>query len=317
MTSQSRRSSAYPFADVNGVRHAMDRVDASVWGGADGGFSVVMPDGRSIWVYSDTFTDTPMGYSTFYHQSVHTLNNYDFKNQNRAGGFIPNETDGTFYWPASGVAVSANKILMAVSGIKATGSGYFDFIGVSVRACYVTVTDKGDLVFDRWLTYWPTAAGQNETTWNAIYLDGSTLAVFGLQWDLGAPARKILVAQVPLAQVETSSAWMFGTTPIRPESDYGAGLCVQKTNGKWQIITCENFLSVDVYMLEATSLEGPWSRKTIFQIYADSGMLTYLPQWHPEIKLPSGKVVVSYSRNSAVGGRSPTVSRPEFVEVTL
>lgn len=315
--SEARKSAAHPPRTISEIRRMMDRVDASVWGGADGGFSVVMPDGRSIWVYSDTYTETPMAYGVFIHQTVHSLENSGFKIQNRGGSFLPNESDGTFYWPASGVAVGPNKILMAVSGIQATGSGYFDFIGVSVRACYVTVTDKGDLVFDRWLSYWPTGSGQNETTWNAIYLDGSTLYVFGPKWDVGSPGRKILVAQVPLANVENASSWLFGIDPIRPESDYGAGLSVRKDGNTWRIVTCENFLSADVYLLESQSITGPWSRKTLFQIFADKDMLTYLPMWHPELKLQNGREVVSYSRNSGVPGKSPTVSRPEFVEVIL
>lgn len=271
-------------------------VPMSVWGAGDGGFPIRLDANRTIWFYGDSFTVPLVGGYNFIHSAAHLLTNGSFHVCNGGNQIIPNDPDGVYYWPTGGVAVGPNRILVTSVAIRHFDDGHWE--GVAFKAAYLNVTADGNLVFDRWLNYWPVYTPADLISWGTPVIDGENLVVFGWGSPEAPTNRRIVVATVKLSNVENASAWSIGTTPIRPEAESGASCSAWKDGNTWRVITTEPFFSPDVFMYSATNLAGPWERKVLVQVPKIFQTITYVPHWHPEIKLKNGKKLITLSRQS-------------------
>lgn len=295
---RSGKAGVHPPRTIKDVQAMHNAIPLNVWGAGDGGFPIDLKDGRVIWFFGDTFTEfnDDTGNGVFSHSTAHILKDGNFRVCNRGSQIVPNDPDNIYFWPTGGVRVGPKRILVTCVAIKHFPDGSWN--GVAFKSAYFDVTDAGDLVFDRWLTYWAPYTVEDKISWGTPYIDGTTLVVFG--WGDGSThtKRRIYVSSVPLADVETPSAWSIGTTPLRMEEEAGASCGVRKDGSTWRVITFEPFFSRNLYVYEATSLAGPWTRRILGQVPKVHDTILYVPHWHPEIKLKNGKAVVTVSRQA-------------------
>jgi hypothetical protein len=119
------------------------RLTYTEWASADGSIPIALPDGRTVWLFGDTFVGKvePNGVIDPSDPIIHNT----FVVQNGAcfaplmGGaplarseLIPNPASGQFYWPASGI-VDGSVLRVFLWHMQTTGGGLLNFSTVDMR----------------------------------------------------------------------------------------------------------------------------------------------------------------------------------------
>lgn len=294
---------------------AFSRVPPYIWRAADGSFSIALPDGRSLWLYGDTMSEA----NGFVHNSAIVQRGGEFTVCNGGKQFIPNDSDGMFYWTSGGVYVGSGLLLIACTGIAPVQANNRQ------KACVVSIDDDDNLTFLKWLDWWPTTKG----TWSSgpsapisyveITLVGDTLYAFGLK-DADAFGRQIYPATVPLAECSVPSAWEFGKEPIwaAPEADSG---CSSWFDGSlFHVMTKkQGMFSQDILLYTSPNpMKGPWTRRVLTTLRPSlKGQIEYIAHAHPEWKLADGSMVATVGNSWNGGNPSLQDVRPLFFSVKV
>lgn len=142
------------------------------------------------------------------------------------------------------------------------------------------------------------------------------------------------VARVPIGQITTPSSWSFwdgrgwsrspaAARDISAVGATGAGLSVTaRSNGVFVAVTKPGeYRGTQLVALTSVGPVGPWRRTVVGgTTTSNPGIRLYLALAHPEIKLASGRTLVTVSRNTTDVHEfwtNPWVCRPQFREVTL
>ena len=304
------------------------------WTGGDSTVSVLLPDGRVAWLFSDTFLgtvnadgtrprDAPMVNNTIVVQDGTALVD------TRHGGTVdwpealarPNQV-GEFFWVGDAVVESgALKVLYNRYGRFGTGDLDVELKGTSLVTFALpelTVSSVVDL-----------PVGSTTTWGSALLVDGGYTYVYGSSAAPGG-LRFGHVARAPVGalggawQYWTGSAWS-GTEAEagRLLSGVGTAYAVQRVGTGYVLVTQEANLLFDPQFAAYTSASptGPFTGPAYLLAAPEqqpgTNRIVYHARLHPDLARP-GTLLLSYDVNSLDSDDTyadARLYRPRFVEI--
>lgn len=305
------------------------------WTGAGGTTSVALPDGRVVWLFSETFLGTvnvdhsrPM-YSPMVNNTMVVQEGTQLTTTLHGGTptepralVAPTGQDGQFFWSADGI-VEDGKLKVFYNRHRRNGTDTLDLeltgnALVTFHLPCLTLASVEDLPL-----------GSVVAWGSALFTEGEYTYIYGTS---SAPGR-MKFAHVARAPVDTlDGAWQFWTgstwsadsnAAARLLSGVGTAYSVQKVDTQYLLVTHENNLLFDsqIAVYTATSPTGPFSGPqyvyTAPEVQTGSKNVIYDVRLHPELAR-SGKLLLSYNVNSLEFGdqlADARLYRPRFVEV--
>lgn len=303
--------------------------------GGDVAYSHLLPDGRSLWLFGDSFVDTvfpnrhrPVG--PFIHSTLVTTDTaglfktYFNGTVNNPRPFFEAE-EPIQLWPNCAFLTSDNKkaiVMMVV--IKATGEGgLFGFKTVGNAAGVLSLPE---LTLDRIIKI----SDHPKIDWSsATYEEGDYVYLYGAEATADFPYTKYMhISRTsrtnPMQQIEfyNGKGWSRDSAKSkRVISGISQQYSVFKHNNKYYLLSQEGiFLSPTIYMWDAASPVGPFTNKR--KIYttpqADGkNIITYNAIAHTEF-IQDGKLLIGYCTNSLDGTdmfKNADTYRPYFIWV--
>ncbi|RQW98087.1 fibronectin type III domain-containing protein [Micromonospora inaquosa] len=305
------------------------------WTGADGTTSVALPDGRVVWLFSDTFLGTvnadytrpaysPMVNNTMVVQDgtqlVKTLHG-GTPTEPRAY-ITPASQNDEFFWPADGM-VEGGVLKVLLSRVRVSGGGALDFEVVgnamaTLNLPSLTVASVVDLPLPSTISWG-----------SALLSEGGYTYVYGTS---SAPGRMKFAHIARAAAGAVGGTWEFWTgtgwsrdaaTAGPVMSGVGTAYSVEKIGTQYVLVTHENNLLFDsqIAVYTASSPTGPFTGPryvyTAPEVQPDAKKVVYDVRMHPELAR-SGKLLLSYNVNSLNFSdlrADARLYRPRFIEV--
>jgi fibronectin type 3 domain-containing protein len=303
MTAEQLNSAFNTYGDAGGH-----------WTGGDGTTSVALPDGRVVWLFSDTFLGTvnadgsrPSGTPLINNSAV--VQTGTTLGATLHGGtaalpqalVVPSQS-GEYFWVADGL-VESGELKVIYNRYRRTGLEPLDFtLTGGALATFalpsLTLSSVVDLPVG------------SEISWgSAIMPDGDHTYVYGTS---SAPGRMKFghVARAPAGELD--GPWQFWTgsgwsaepgAATRLLSGVGTSYSVQKMGSEYVLVTHENNLIFDPQIVAYTSpsptgpFTGPTHLYTAPEPTPGSSKIIYDVRLHPELATP-GNLLLSYNVNS-------------------
>ncbi|TDB69895.1 fibronectin type III domain-containing protein [Micromonospora sp. KC721] len=303
---------------------------SGTWTGADRTTSVRLPDGRLLWLFSDTFLGPVASDGSrpraapFVHNSA-IVQHGDQLRETRHGGTAENPRPlipapaGEFFWIGDAQVVG-DTLQVLVNRYRRTGASPLDHALLGTALANFALP-----------TLTPTAVRplplDARIAWGSTLLrDGGHTYIYGTE--AAGEAKFAHVARVRGDDLD--GAWEFWTgaswdtnqhASARVLSGVGTAYGVQRIDGRYVLVTHENNLvfSADLVAYTAGSPTGPFDGPDYLHRAPETaaGHLVYDADLHPDLARP-GKLLVSYNVNNvddAVTYADAGVYRPRFVEV--
>ncbi len=327
---------ARPDTRLTGLFNAYS--DSGVgWTGADSTYSVRLPDGRIVWIFSDTFLgpvqpggsrpkDTPFINNSFVVQHGSRLSTVHGGSADEPAALLPPSGDA-WYWAGAGM-LGAGTLNVTYHQFHRTGDGPLDF-GWQ-RSVLARFDPRALTLLD--VTELPSAVPNLESaSWLSSH--GGHTYIYRVE-DLG-PDKYLHVARV--VGDDLRQDWQFYTgTGWSSEQTASARLLRGVSNeysvtpfaGGYLLVTQDTteLLSPRIVAYRAPTPVGPFTDPTLIYTtpetgadgsYHDGNIFTYNPHVHPELSDPD-RLVVSYNVNSFVSDElyaDVSIYRPRFIDV--
>jgi subtilisin family serine protease len=304
------------------------------WTGGDSTVSAVLPDGRVVWLFSDTFLgtvnpdgsrpkNTPMVNNTLVVQDGAAL--VDTRHGGSAewpASLVTPEQPGEFFWVADAV-VESGALKVLYNRYARYGDGGLD---VELRGTSLVTFALPDLTVGSVVDL---PLGSAVTWGSALMVDGGYTYVYGSSAAPGA-FRFAHVARVPVGDL--GAAWQFWTGSAWSSSEAAAGrlfsgvgtaYAVQKVGAEYVLVTQEANLVFDPQFVayRSGSPTGPFTGPTYLLTAPEqrpgNGRIVYAARLHPELA-PTGRLLMSYDVNSLEQDdvfADARLYRPRFVEI--
>lgn len=281
------------------------------WNGADGCYSVLLPDGRILWSFQDSFfgqvsadrnrTNNVMLRNAAHLQLDTSLQSFIQLNPGVGNasqtwikyGSEPEDQD--WYWPGTG-QVYNGKVQLLLSHVKKTGTGTWDFAHVSTDLAIFDLPSMqlSQLVKDKDVL-------SNYSAGSMQAPDGYT---YMYSTENGYLTSFMYVARA--ANHDLSGAWEYydgngwSTTPVK----YNVCNDITQPNvfykdGKYYLVSQQNLFGLDIYILESNTPVGPWTNKrTLYHIPDQYSVdfISYNAFVHHALSR-TGELVISYNIN--------------------
>lgn len=351
--SETRCVPTGPVRDVGDMNRITERLRGGEefqngFQGGDVGASVMLQDGRALFVFGDTLRSADYEGQRFVRNSMLVMERGCLQVVTPAdhGAIIPDRAGGegpsVGYWPMSvGRVERPGYDLVAVSAqrVRTVGDDELDFenLGPAIAVFVVPrggtpqLVDRVDIGPDDPDPARPTWGAASATSDGWVYLYGTANPgeelVFGFS---------LSVARVRPDDILDRSKWRFwdGNGWTREESAAAelipaAGgvsqtLSVFEEDGTWYALSKrDEFLGTELTVWTAPSPTGPFTAHgALAQMPSDTvrGQLRYMPLAHPGFLPRRGSMVVSYSRNRTDVDEivdNPLLYRPRFLRVDL
>ncbi|MGH8876522.1 MAG: DUF4185 domain-containing protein [Stackebrandtia sp.] len=309
---------------------------AGRWTGADSAYSVPLPDGRTAWIYSDTFlgeVDENHGRpkdSPFIRNSI--IVDDDGSLTTHTGGTeaapdslvtVPGADPQERWFWFGDATVEGGQLRVLLLEMKSTGTGPFDFEFVSNS---IATFDTADMSLTG-ITKLPTSA----VHWSsAIYedpADGYTY-VFGVEDN---QAQKFAhLARVPSGSLTTADweyftdgEWLDDpTASTRILEGVSNEFSVTRHNGEFMLVTGDatEAFSASIVKYSSGDIDGPYTGKTELYRTPETGgnIYTYNAKAHPNLS-DDDRLLVTYNVNSAEPDDlyvEVDNYRPRYIDVT-
>ncbi|WP_454198581.1 sigma-70 family RNA polymerase sigma factor [Nocardia sp. Marseille-Q1738] len=308
------------------------------WTGADSTYSRRLPDGRHLWMFSDTFlgtvhpdgsrpSDGPFVNNTFVVDDNGEMSTIHGGTQEVPQAVVQAGADG-FYW-LGGSFVTGSTLNVMFVGFSRTGAGMWDF---AFRDNVLARFDTDDLrLLD--ITPMPSETGVNWTAWAEF--DGTHTYIYGMEED-GA-SKYMHLARVRGDDPRTRWEFFDGSGWSSSETDSARIMpgvaneySVTRWRGRYLLITQDtrSAFGTDILAYVADAPTGPFTSPTVLYrtpetgaegSYGDANMITYNAHEHPELRR-GDTLIISYNVNSLDPGGvidDVTKYRPRFIEVEL
>jgi hypothetical protein len=312
------------------------------WTGGDTTNSVPLPDGRDIWIFSDTFlgvvnpdytrSDPSFIHNSFVVQSaggafgdtLHSGRYPHAKSLIQAAGEVEGDPPvGTeWYWVGDGT-VEGNMLRVFALKFEKFGPGGFDFrwIGTSVASFSLPKL--------RLVSLTPVTSSNNVEYGSGLLEDGSYVYIYGTE-DLGGD-KYMHVARAPVGgllgpwEYFTGTGWSADPTQsTRLLHGIANEYSVTRIGNAYVLITNDTNVafSRDIYAYISCNPTGPWVGPTKLYTEPDypfTNVITYNAHAHPEFTA-NGELLVSYNVNSLVFQdlmNDVHIYRPRFIRVKL
>ncbi|HET8962926.1 MAG TPA: DUF5005 domain-containing protein [Chitinophagales bacterium] len=288
------------------------------WTGGDATYSCLLPDGRTVWMFGDSFLDTvhadrsrpPSGLvrNVFMIQKGKKFKTLVSGSIDEPEAFVNTpDPDNAWYWPGDATVIDDNLFVFMEYFIR-TGAGAWDFeyqrtdlVKFSLpdlsEVSRTTVWEGGDVIFGAAILEWE----------DYIYIYGAESFSF---------TKYAHLARVPADNIYAAWEYFNGVSwqDTFPEDegrlvkangfpvDVSAQYSVVYLDGKFNLLTQEGFLGPKIHSYFSTSPTGPWKKKTL--VYEtpdfDGDVWTYNAFMHPQFINPAtGAILVSYNTNAA------------------
>ena len=307
-----------------GFQAMFDAKNDAGWSGADQSASTLLPDGRILWVFGDTFLGAQNA-GGGYAPGVRMVHN-SLLLQDRgcltavpgpAGGeIVPDAANGDFYWPSTSVVEGGRLIVVAGRTRRAPTPAGFE--GLGFAAAVFRLPPGGAPVFERMTPLPASLTGEEQAQYGAAVLpSGGYTYVYASRRVTGhlVFGRAVTVARAPAGQLLKLPAWRYWNgrawvvdraaaadlVSAAPRGWSSAFSVLRRSDGTFGYVTKENdFLGTDVISGTSTGPTGPFSRIVVASrpSYAQPGEQLYNPLAHPEQQLADGTLLVSISRNN-------------------
>jgi hypothetical protein len=317
--------------------------DCCGYTGGDGTFSVLLPDGRTVWIFGDTFLGKVYPDNTrerttpiFIRNSI-VVQDGDSVNtlhqgtaEHPASFVIPPSRlsqgqrlseDSVWFWPCDGF-VKDNKLKLFLSGLVKADTGMWGFRWTGTwLATYSLPEIKEEEIIP--IPY---------SLKNQVHYGNAILEEHDYTYVYGAKESKPHVARFAAGNVTgpweffTGTGWSSDPAKSVPMSDADVSeqFSVIKIKNKYVLITQTGyFLSPEIYSFVSDKPYGSWSQKTFLYKtpipQGNKNLFTYNALAHPQFT-EDGKILISYNMNSMLledHFRDADIYRPRFIRVPM
>lgn len=317
-----------------------DYSDSGVgWTGADSTYSVALPDGRVVWIFSDTFLgpvdadggrprDTPFLNNSFVVQTGTTLTTVHGGTADAPTALLPPPDDTRWFWAGAGT-LGLGTLDVVYHQFHTFGPGLWDF------GWEKDVLARFALPSLRLLDVTDLPSGPKVTSGSWLLYEAGYTYVYRVE-DLGAD-KYLHVARVVGRDLRrpweyfTGTGWSSdvadsGRVLVGVSNEYSVTRC-----GPWYVLVTQDtteLFSKKIVAYFGPSPVGPFSDRTLLYetpetgadgSYHNANVYTYNPHVHTHLSTPS-RWIVSYNVNSFVSDdlyADVSIYRPRFVEVRV
>ncbi|GAB3769396.1 DUF4185 domain-containing protein [Microlunatus parietis] len=312
---------------------------AGAWTGADSAYSVPLPDGRTAWLYSDTFLGTvnPDGSrpldSPFIHNSIIVQDRDRLATITGGTPGAPRslvapagaDESKTWYWFGDGT-VEGRRLRVLLLEFEKTGDGPFDFAFKRTAIASFALPD----VRLETITPLPEPTPDLPLHWaSAVVEQPDHTYVFGVE-DRQAEKYAHLARVRPGHltrdpwQYFTGDGWSGDpTASARILAGVSNEFSVSRHRGRWLLITgdAREPLSADIVAYRSASLTGGYGEPIKLYRTPETGgnVFTYNAKAHPQLTR-GGTVVITYNVNSFESDdlyADARLYRPRYVDVSF
>jgi hypothetical protein len=304
------------------------------WTGADGALSCVLPDGRVVWDFSDTFLglvnsdgSRPPG-QPFINNSM-VVEEGDALVQTLHGGTPQSPTSlirpadpDSWYWVGD-MTVEGDRLRVFVMEFTRTGGGIFDFKWVGNAIASFVLPDLT-------LESVTSTYGDGGVMYGAALLEeGGYTYIYGTE-DVSGTEKYLHIARATAGDL--LGTWEFYTgTGWSPDPNatgrllkgVGNGFGVVKVGKRFVLFTMDTLVafSDELVLYSSTSAAGPFGHRTHVYSTPESrqGLFTYDAHVHPEFTDATG-LLVSYDVNTFDADEllsNVDSYRPRFIRVKI
>jgi len=314
--------------------------------GGDGTYSVLLPDGRTVWIFGDTFLGTvnpdltrerlsPMFIrNSFVVQDGDSLSTlHQVRPTHDASMVIPPAPNGqeelsedsVWFWPGDGL-IENGKLLVFMSQFTQLDTGMWGFHWQSTWLATFKLPD----LTEEHIVEIPYGKATMVHYGHAVLEEEEFTYVYGARKDRDKKSRAH-VARYPAGNVNgvwefyTGKEWTENPDLTRPMGKMHASeqFTVLKIKEKYVYITQMDWFSRDICSFTSDTPYGPWGNKTLLYTTPipgeDKNLITYNAIAHPQF-IEEKHILLSYNMNSFALGdhfRNADIYRPRFVWVPL
>lgn len=308
--------------------------------GGDGTYSVLLPDGRTIWIWGDTFlgnvTEDNRRIKTdpLYIRNCFTIIKNDTTLETIHQGdpsewksmMIPPEVeDGSsgknerelWYWPGDGF-VEDNTLKVFLSKFAQVGEGMWGFEWQETELFEFSLPDFDILKIRRFTDQDGAHFG------HAVCPTEEYTYIYGLKGQFPHVAR-VEAGSLENWEYYTGSDWSDDPEEARPMIEFSGSeqFSVFQWKNKFILITQEGGFGTCIYSFVSDTPYGPWSnKKKLYDTPLPNGehqLFTYNALAHPQF-IEDGMLLVSYNTNSMElqdHYQDALIYRPRFIRVPL
>ncbi|CAN5231588.1 hypothetical protein BH11BAC6_BH11BAC6_13180 [soil metagenome] len=302
------------------------------WTGGDAAMSYKLPDGRSMWMWGDSFLDTvyPDRHRPvigFIHNQITTINLQGGDFRTYYGGTKQNpqpyfQAGGSkYYWPCFAFMNSTNtKVYVFLDKIKATGEGGsfgFKVVGVDMATLNYPDLSIASIVPFSTGDHINWAGDAYESADGYVYLFGTESTQYNKFIHVARTSKTDPVGDV---KHWDGSTWVTdAAASVRVQGGVSEGFSFFQYKGKQYLLSQENLLGPNINIWDAASPVGPFTRKRLVyttpQKVGTYDVWTYNAKAHLEFN-NANQLLVGYCTNSinSLGlYRNADTYRPYFV----
>jgi hypothetical protein len=315
------------------------------WIGADGIYSAALPNHRTVWLFSDTWTGTIRDGARVHPRMINNSVGVT-EGSGSARFFYPTNDEGQavslfappdrrgWYWLWAAASGRGTLALFAARVEKTDGGGAFGFRLIGTALGEVENPQDAPTA---WRTHWKNLpdAWCPRVFWGSsvlihegfAYVYGYTESGKGLDFQ-----RSMLVARVPFEKIADFSAWRFfgnrawhetpqTAEPLCPGVATEYSVTWHPAYRKFLLVTHDLFLSPTLVARTADQPWGPWSEKRALYACPEAnekrGVFCYAAKLQPVFS-DDRTLVISYAANAhdlATVLRDASLYVPRFVRV--
>jgi hypothetical protein len=308
------------------------------WQAADIGASTRLPDGRIVWLFGDTVRDKSFDPDIVANSMLVSSGPCVAQLMTPTRGpVIPDAATNIVRWPMSVVVGRSNGhvvlvVLCAVIDRGSSGTFGFTYLGSSA-AVFDVAPDKPPQL-QKVTAVTPVSRNPQQVNWGAAATtDGHWYYIYGTRLPKNSLGRQLYAMRLPVGAAAHRKTWRFWDGKKWQPDVHHARAVLAASHGVSQTLTVDEvngrFVAISklggdvanfIYKWTAPHAWGPWVAQKELPAPGgfDTGKLKYMPLAHPEVRLESGKLLVSVSRNTTdlkALLANPKIGRPYFVEV--
>lgn len=297
------------------------------WTGSDATYSILLPDGKIMWMFGDTFlgmvtAERTRGEAPFIRNSV-ILQSGDQLTTLFGGSpaapraFIRPDNPQHWYWPLD-ATVYNGKIQWLLGELGSNGSGgAWDF---AYRGFDLAILDPNTMDVELKLT----KVTEPDISYGSCVLeDDQFIYIYGIM-TVGL-SKTVHVARATDGNLENTWSFFDGMQWVDSPSKFVVAknvsdqFSVIREGGLYYLITHEPYFSRRIQIMQSTAPEGPWTnRRTIYCTPENTDQIfTYNSFVHPELST-DGALRISYNINSFNFNdlfNNADLYRPKFIRI--
>lgn len=325
-----KEKSAVPDAEFNNL---FTRYGPG-WTGGDSTYSVELSDGRTLWIFSDTFlgtvnpdrsrpADTPLIRNSLVVQDGDTLTTLHGGTADAPTSFFAEPSATDWYWMYD-ATVEGDKLRVFLLRFTRTGSGQQDFVLAGNELATLSLPD---LTIESIIP----VSSNSGVAWGAAIMETPRYTyIYGTE-DLGLE-KHMHVARAPQGSVSDTASWEYKTASRWSRDPAESARLLMGVSNEYSVTKVPGgYMLVTMNTLEVFSRElvayfscgpaEPWGKRTVLYETPETGgnVFTYNAHAHPQFT-HAGEVLISYNSNSFVFDdlfANADLYRPHFIRVRI